>query len=67
MAAYCVVLRGRVRNKRIYLTAEDAQRAMRIATEDNPGCSVVGIEPRKLFPPLSQEQPVAVSGSQHAA
>jgi hypothetical protein len=67
MAAFCVVLRGRGRNKRLFLTAEDAQRAMRLATEENPEFHVVGIEPRKMFPPLSQDPLKNVPGSQHAA
>jgi hypothetical protein len=62
MAAFCVVLRGRARYKRLYLTADDAQRAMRLASEENPDFQVVGIEPRKMFPPLSHD-----SGNQHAA
>jgi hypothetical protein len=75
MAAYCVILRpkplittAQPRNKRCYLSADTADRAIRTASDDNPEWRVVGVEPGGLFPPLSYTaRPVPGSDSQHAA
>jgi hypothetical protein len=75
MAAYCVILRPKPlirsvhpRNKRCYLSADTADRAIRTASDDNPEWRVVGVEPGGLFPPLSDSaHPVAGSDTQHAA
>ncbi|HTZ59658.1 MAG TPA: hypothetical protein VMB49_16235 [Acidobacteriaceae bacterium] len=60
MAAYCVILRPQSpagslhpRNKRCYLSADTADRAIRTAAADNPEWRAVGVEPGGLFPPLS--------------
>ena len=51
MTAYCVVCRGPVaqnrRTIRFYLSASSADRALAAAAEENPGFSVLGIEPRE--------------------
>jgi hypothetical protein len=78
MAAYCVVLRprfwtncGHTRNKRFYLSADDANRAMRMASDDNPEWRVIGVEPGRMTAapsiPPSPDRPAAVSDSKHAA
>jgi hypothetical protein len=56
MNAYCVILRRQpavsttsyARSKRFYLTAPTADRAMRIAVDENPQFLAVGIEPGDL-------------------
>jgi hypothetical protein len=74
VAAYCVVLRPhslvnslRPRNKRFYLSADTAVRAMRTASEDNPEWCVIGVEPGGMFPPMSQGVATASSDGKHAA
>jgi hypothetical protein len=57
MNAYCVILRRQpavsttlyARSKRFYLTAPTADRAMRIAVDENPQFLAVGIEPGDLY------------------
>jgi hypothetical protein len=74
MAAFCVVLRprfwkncGHARNKRFYLSADNAERAIRLAIEDNPGWTVVGIEPSRLSASPSSDHPASASDTKNAA
>ncbi len=56
MTAYCVILRrqpsvnttSHARSKRFYLTAPTADRAMRLAVDENPHFLAIGIEPGEL-------------------
>ncbi len=61
MNAYCVVLRPQSlvnstypRNKRFYLSADSADRAILTASEDNPEWRAIGIEPSGLSAPRPQ-------------
>jgi hypothetical protein len=52
MSAYCVICRGPAvglaqnrRTIRFYLSAASADRALAAAAEENPGFSVLGVEP----------------------
>jgi hypothetical protein len=75
MSAYCVVLRPRPlaklthpRIKRCYLSADAADRAMIIASKDNPDWSVIGIEPGDLTARFVQsERPTSSNDAGHAA
>jgi hypothetical protein len=77
MNAYCVVLRPRSlvnpvypRNKRFYLGADSADRAIRTALEDNPEWRVIGIEPGGLFAPAplpQRDRSEPTPGTVHAA
>jgi hypothetical protein len=75
MSAYCVVLRPRPlaklmhpRIKRCYLSADAADRAMVIASNDNPEWSVIGIEPGGLTARfLQSERPASSTDAGHAA
>jgi hypothetical protein len=57
MNAYCVILRRQpsvsttsyARSQRFYLTAPTADRAMRIAVDENPQFLAIGIEPGDLY------------------
>jgi hypothetical protein len=57
MDAYCVILRRQpsvsttsyARSKRFYLTAPTADRAMRLAVDENPQFLAIGIEPGDLY------------------
>lgn len=75
MNAFCVVLRPqslvnsmRPRNKRCYLGADTANRAILIASEENPEWRVIGVEPRGFFAPIPQSTHSGpASDNQHAA
>ena len=75
MNAYCVVLRPQSvvqpiapRNKRCYLGADSANRAILTAAADNPEWRVIGVEPSGLFAPLPQsDRSGARSETGHAA
>jgi hypothetical protein len=62
MNAYCVILSRQpfvdttsyARSKRFYLNAPSADRAMRIASDENPQFRVMGIEPSDLYSVLPQ-------------
>jgi hypothetical protein len=61
MNTYCVVLRPPSlvnpiypRNKRCYLSADSAVRAILTASEDNPEWRAIGIEPSGVFGPRPQ-------------
>jgi hypothetical protein len=62
MNAYCVILSRQpsvdttsyARSKRFYLNASTADRAMRIASDENPQFRVVGVEPSDLYSLLPQ-------------
>jgi hypothetical protein len=57
MNCYCVILRRQpsvsttsyARSKLFYLTAPTADRAMRLAVDENPQFFAVGIEPNDLY------------------
>jgi hypothetical protein len=63
MNAYCVILSRQpfvdttsyARSKRFYLNAATADRAMRIACDENPQFRVMGIEPSDLYSLLPRE------------
>jgi hypothetical protein len=75
MNAYCVVLRPLSlvnaiypRNKRCYLSADSAVRAILTASEENPEWRAIGIEPGGLFAPRPQsERSEPAAGNWHAA
>jgi hypothetical protein len=61
MNTYCVILCRRPlvnplspRTKRCYLGADTADRAILIASDDNPEWRAIGVEPRDLSAPLVQ-------------
>lgn len=76
MNAYCVFLRPNslvssahlLRNKRCYLSADTADRAILTVSGDNPEWRAIGVEPSALFAALPKaSQPDPAPGSRSAA